>query len=767
MRRPILNVFLMISIGIIFEYYFKLSLLYIVFFSAISFLIFSIRNFKRHILFIVIGMVILNMQSLSLIAMDNRLGETSLFEGIASFSKIEDGMYDKKKLEFTINQPDSGNILVTYYFSNEEYKSINGKLIKVHGILEKPNTQRNPKCFDYRKHLSTRGVGYTLKADSIIVSDEFTNPVYKLANDISILRDNFLNYLDKSFEKETAGFIKAMMFGIKDQLGEEVYDEFQKNGTAHILATSGLHIGIIFGSLVKLFKIERNKIKSFIAILFFIAYIIMADCSFSIMRAVILIIISMGGKLFHQRVDLLTSLSLSGIILTLISPMAIFNSGFQMSFLAVFVLGVTNNKLSRFYIKNIRVKNLLPVFIIQLVMSPYIAYNFNYFSFSSFLANIPVTFIAAYLLPIGMASFIVFVFLGFVPDIVLKIISFVTKSLININEYTYLDGILSFDVISPPLIFVLIFYGLFFMFTNDEIIICYMRKKFKSITLVFMAIIIFMCSISSFEYSEFNKAKAIFLDVGQGCCMIFKGRNGKTLMIDGGGNTNYKIGIKTVKPFLLKNGIKKIDIALVTHLDSDHYLGVKELAIDGKIKKLALYDGNKVIIEKISKETGIDYSNFIFLKKHDVLKIDDDLIFETIGPNGGSMNQYLKEIEDGDENTRSLVGKVHLDAIKFMITGDIDINTEEKLIGNMKSDIIQVPHHGSKDSSSDYLLNNVKPRAAVFQVGKNNYGHPAGEIIEKYNKNDIIIKRNDLDGAVGVLIKDGSFEFIEMINLER
>ena len=110
---------------------------------------------------------------------------------------------------------------------------------------------------------------------------------------------------------------------------------------------------------------------------------------------------------------------------------------------------------------------------------------------------------------------------------------------------------------------------------------------------------------------------------------------------------------------------------------------------------------------------------------------------------------------------------MHLDAIKFMITGDIDINTEEKLIGNMKSDIIQVPHHGSKDSSSDYLLNNVKPSAAVFQVGKNNYGHPAGEIIEKYNKNDIIIKRNDLDGAVGVLIKDGSFEFIEMINLER
>lgn len=76
----------------------------------------------------------------------------------------------------------------------------------------------------------------------------------------------------------------------------------------------------------------------------------------------------------------------------------------------------------------------------------------------------------------------------------------------------------------------------------------------------------------------------------------------------------------------------------------------------------------------------------------------------------------------------------------------------------------KVPHHGSKYSSSEDFIEEVSPKLAVFQVGRNNYGHPSSEVIERYQNAGCFTVRNDLQGAVGIVINDGKFEVVDMIN---
>lgn len=202
---------------------------------------------------------------------------------------------------------------------------------------------------------------------------------------------------------------------------------------------------------------------------------------------------------------------------------------------------------------------------------------------------------------------------------------------------------------------------------------------------------------------------------------------------------------------------------MATHLDNDHYLGLKELAQNGMIKKLALYKGNSIIEDKILRECNLKRNDMLYLARGNKLKIDENLFVEIIAPLPKVKSQYVDELKSGDENARSIVAKVYLNDLVYLITGDIDTDTEEKLKGNLRCHVIQVPHHGSKDSSSDYLLNSAKPKVAVFQVGKNNYGHPSPHVIEKYKNSGIIINRNDTQGAIGFIFKDGNYSIVEMI----
>jgi beta-lactamase superfamily II metal-dependent hydrolase len=242
------------------------------------------------------------------------------------------------------------------------------------------------------------------------------------------------------------------------------------------------------------------------------------------------------------------------------------------------------------------------------------------------------------------------------------------------------------------------------------------------------------------------KAEIIFADVGQGdCCLIVAGNT--TCLIDSG---TYEKGEKNVSDLLDYYGISRVDIALMTHWDQDHAGGIAALNKSGRI--------------------GCIYTGFIDTDS-DTEAFDKSLLSRNCDPTVFRLN--LKQTKAGDvfelaENVRikviypekcmtggnpgSLVTVLECCGFSMLFTGDIDSETEQKLVSEGLVDdvvLLKVSHHGSRYSSCSAFLNTSRPEIAVIQVGKNNlYGHPSPKTVERLDAVGSEIYRTDTDGAV-------------------
>ena len=290
-----------------------------------------------------------------------------------------------------------------------------------------------------------------------------------------------------------------------------------------------------------------------------------------------------------------------------------------------------------------------------------------------------------------------------------------------------------------------------------------------------------------FSDDKFRDADIVFVDVGQGDCMHMRVSRSAgsdsfpwigeyNVLIDGGGKAGYDVGKKVLKPYLLKNGVYGIDLAIVTHLHTDHYEGIRSLCRDGMVRKLCVYEGYRVEEKRILSECGLDKKDLMYVTEGDVIKVGQ-AGFYILAPEKRSDEEYMRLSEDQeDENKKSLLIKSDYKGISTLMTGDIGTEGEDEVMKRMetgkdtagdlnklKCHILKVGHHGSRYSTGEKFLDAADPGFAVIQVGKNNYGHPAEEILEKLEKRGIGVYRTDRNGAVGIDIKDNRAEADVMI----
>ncbi len=595
----------------------------------------------------------------------------------------------------------------------------------------------------------------------------------------------------KATDRDTAAVMQAIMFGDKGDLDEDTLEVYQRNGTAHILAVSGLHIGIIYGFILKIWTLLGNLTRGLICgrrgvgffafnSAFFGCYMVMANFSPSVVRAVIMVLLHVFAQLSNRKYDLNNAALLVLICVLINNPFMLFNVGLQMSFLAVLTLFLGMPFIKKFY-----TGMLLSSLVVQIGLGPFILYNFNYLSLIAVIINVPVIFLAGLIMPAGLISMVFNDLLLF--DIGAKAVKYLCHILQWINDTAEISGVTTFQITSPPLWLMAFYYLALLTLATEEGRLALIRaskagasasEKLKDRIKYAAKICAIILTISfAFAYAagdQFEDCNLTFVDVGQGDCMCIQSEG--TYLIDGGGNLNYNLGKKTLGSYLLKNGMGQVDGAFVTHLHTDHYKGICELSREGMIKKLYVYEGNRPKEEQIIKETGLNsedieyihYGQNIILGKGGIINRHREYI-EVLWPERKTDSEYVKMLQDEEnENTMSLVFKVHFenrsmfgaeDEITLLVTGDMGEEGERELIsetGNkLQSTILKVGHHGSKYSSSDAFVETVNPELAVIQVGKNMYGHPTPEVLERLGSRGIKTYRNDLQGAVGFEIKKG------------
>ncbi|MBR2778741.1 MAG: DNA internalization-related competence protein ComEC/Rec2 [Firmicutes bacterium] len=659
--------------------------------------------------------------------------------------------------------------------------SLTGLEAVLHGTVKKPSGAANPGTFDYELYLRSRKILYTMKTDFEQI--EWTgerNGFYAVLRQIGRWKAAYGDVLTRRLGSKEAGMLRGILFGEDQFMEEEVRESFGENGIGHLLAASGLHTGFVYGLMFALCGRPRT-LKGHLPVLGVLAvYAALADFSPSVMRAMLMILVSVFGRIRFFRTDFLTNVAFCGSLLLWYEPAALFSSGFQLSFTAVLSLAVLlpvpeqlfredadeemedgESRLDKLYKK--AGTALAGMAAIQAGMVPVILKHFHYISVAGLALNMPAIALAGWIVPAG-AVLMPLSLAGEqwpVPaaDALLNaafhLEAIPLRVLLWMNGRAAAGGHSCIYLASPRAAVFLLYYGfLLFFFTESGMRFrryCSARCR-RAFALAAAAWILFGCGLGCLIDGTARGADLVYVDVGQGSCAHMRTRT-SDILFDSGGSEFRDVGKDILMPYFLGNGVRDIDLAVISHLHTDHYKGLCSLKQYVPVRRLALSEAYYSMADRVEEDTGVPKERMLFLKQGDRFSFGG-AAFTVLAPEHRSEQEFARLLqEDEDENNYSLVIRAEYKGKTAMFTGDISSELEMELLQSFGSalhcDILTVAHHGSRYSSCSPFLDAVSPSVCVIQVGAGNlYGHPSPETLERIEEAGAAIFRNDLQGAV-------------------
>lgn len=280
-----------------------------------------------------------------------------------------------------------------------------GNKIRIIAKVSKMSTARNEGEFNYRLYYRALGITHRCFADNIKV---IKNDVYVIPQFMFDLRQKLLSRISQLYNELDAGVLRAALLGDKSMMNDDLYDLYRKNGIAHLLAISGLHVGILG---MGLYSLLRKRLKLSFLISAIIASILISFYSFitglgvSTVRASIMLILVFSAGALGRRSDMLNSIGLAGTIVLLLHPYQLFTCGFLLSFACVIAISGPATYIK----KTLKIENeLLLSFVISLTISiftlPITAYFFFEVSLLGCILNLIVIPLMTYVVWSGIAA---------------------------------------------------------------------------------------------------------------------------------------------------------------------------------------------------------------------------------------------------------------------------------------------------------------------------------------------------------------------------
>jgi len=242
-----------------------------------------------------------------------------------------------------------------------------------------------------------------------------------------------------------------------------------------------------------------------------------------------------------------------------------------------------------------------------------------------------------------------------------------------------------------------------------------------------------------------------FLNVGQGDSEFVMFPSGVKLLIDGG-PPNGKVEQELSR--IIGSFDRYIDLVILSHPQTDHFGGLVRLfnnyrvgafLTNGDMSEDSAYAS---LINNLEKQD----SKKITISAGDIIR-QGNVSFRILSPTVIDNKNIKKE----DPNNRAIIGKLSINGGSVLFTGDVGKNVENTLMSFLgQIDVLKVAHHGSKNSSSESFISILQPRIAVIEVGKNSYGHPSPDVIQRLINGGASIFRTDIDGTIKIIFENES-----------
>nr|WP_272917071.1 DNA internalization-related competence protein ComEC/Rec2 [Pontibacillus yanchengensis] len=603
---------------------------------------------------------------------------------------------------------------------------------------------RNPGAFDFGEFLQSKGISGSLHADSKSIACKATKGI----SVIHQFREFIIVNIQKAYSPSTASWIMTLVLGNDEWMDEDIVELFQRWNLSHLLAISGLHVGlcITFFTLLSFRTgfLTKESIR-WLLICLLPLYSIIAGGAPSVVRAVWMAEIILFMTWLQKRRPVTDIISFLVVVLLLIDPYLGFQLGFQFSFLVTFALLLSKQLFTTIS----PLRTLLHVSIIsQLTLIPIQVHQFYILNPVSIVANVfLVPIFSIILLPfcifLAIVNWLPVVVISVLDQLFTIVIQFLIQCLHIIDQYLYIDWVIG----EISLLSGVGYYSMFFIFM-------YMWEQQKNVKAFIASTTMVSVLIVHSLFPYFSPVgRVTMLDVGQGDTIIIEWPYRKhVLMIDAAGKTfndNGEIFTYAIKPYLHSRGIGNVNTLILTHKDRDH-MGSAELVLDHfHVETLLL----NPFYQLDSTPEDIDVKN---LQTGDTVTIEN-ITFVVLHPK--------REAKEKNEN--SLVLSTSIGGKSWLLTGDIGKETELEIVQQfpgLTTDVLKVSHHGSRFSTSDSFVKEVNPSVAWISVGeKNTYGHPAKEVIDLLAGEGIYAMRTDLHGAVYYEFKEKTGTFFQYL----
>ncbi|MEA3428339.1 MAG: DNA internalization-related competence protein ComEC/Rec2 [Thermodesulfobacteriota bacterium] len=691
-----------------------------------------------------------------------------------------------------------------------------GDRLSLTGKIRSIRNFNNPGGFNYKRYMAFKKIyGSTYAHGKRIViltrnSDPWINTIIEKA------RNKISDLIDKTGDGEQHGVLKALIIGNRTGVKKNTGDAFNRAGIGHVLAISGLHIGIIATASFIFFRRLLSSIKLFLwnawtkkgaAVLSLfpvILYGLISGMSPSTQRAVIMAAVFLMTFLFEREQDPMNTLAMAAMIILVAHPPSLFSISFQLSFIAVFSI-IYGWSLR--YIKSagdkVVIKKGWEIRILERLLSfalvsffailgtlPLVMFYFNQISLVGIVANfLIVPIIGFVVVPLGLISVLLYPLSIFGASICIKASADVLAHTLSLVHYIAGLPFAAIKTVTPNFFEICCYYILAWAILSLLILKSNTLEKqskagvsifagpeskfqeradFKRKTaIIAAAFVIFAGSIDAcyLVYNRFwhNDLRVTIIDVGQGSSALVELPGGRCFLIDGGGfsdNSTFDVGARIVAPVLWRKKIKTIDTIVLSHPNADHLNGLLYIARHFNVKSLWCNSDSADInsyreFMEIIKKNRIEMVAFKDMpRKYEI----NGATLKILHPPKNYIDKRKNE-KQRNLNNNSLVVKVIFGSKSILFPGDIMARAEMDIIAThgdeLKSTVLVAPHHGSRTSSTPVFLKNVKPEIVIISAGwKNRFRFPNQSVLKRYKEDGCRIFRTDKNGAL-MISSDG------------
>lgn len=652
----------------------------------------------------------------------------------------------------------AGKTFVTISTNPEVIEPLNiGEKISINGNLRRPFSASNPSQFDYSVYLRNFNAFTVLysNGEGLKFLEDKPSVKWKFLQRLNDTRNKILKTHSKFLKSPNLEILGGIVFG-DDAVAPPDYikTSFINSGLLHILAASGMNVAFIFSFWFVILRFLRIPYKPRVlsGMLLIVLYTLMTGLGPSVVRAALMLLFVLTGKLLDRDTHSVSLLSLVAVLMLIYNPAYLNNVSFQLSFLVTFGLITTATIFSQKLDKVpdwLKAPILIPL-VAQIWIAPIQMFYFNTFSLYSIFANISTVCLLSVISFCGFVSSVISVITP-LADITCRIFDFGLNYLLNIlvwisDFFANLPHCV-LQTTHPNLLQLLFYYSVLLTVT---FLVKYEKYKESILVTIIGVVIILGTTIRPVSH----KLEIIAFDVQNADSFLIKTPQNKYFFIDTG-KAPYKSGNSQAKIIMLKylkdRGIKDLEGVIVTHFDNDHSGGTVDFIENTNIKTLYLNSTEK------ETQTAKDIFNAVkklkqnvrIVKNEDIIYFEPNLTLKTYKAKIGGKNR---------SNECSTVTLLSYGKFEMLFMGDAGVTSFNQLQKDIPHnvEVLKVGHHGGPRVVDSQMLEHLGNRVSLISTGINYFGHPNKGTIDILRNTDIL--RTDLLNSIKIMTDGNEYK---------